>query len=310
MKITFLIENFTLGSPGQQLLDRFLFDGRHEIHAWGGQGRDLLTQRVQDHRLRLADTLEEAAAAAPPAVIVGGHALQERAMPLLAGAKTFVYGPLSPAAHTLARQRGIRACSGTVGATLLQLPAMNIPSGVRLSKTLVVTHGSSPEAEAIGLDALLALNGETKAERISHRTGPEIWDAVDRTLLDAALSRSDKVQGNTELDGRTEDLSTPDLVEAMAVNPRGWFLEHRGGATSALLFLDGVIADIVAAVETKDGLLVRKSVRSTQLFQAPAPQQEHFSRLTPKILEFLTTGKMPWSGERSVLLSKILESRS
>jgi len=121
-------------------------------------------------------------------------------------------------------------------------------------------------------------------------------------LLAAALSRSHSPQGDPVLDGRTQDLVGLGLVPKLARNPRGWLLEHRDGLRSTILVLDGVVADFNFAVRGQDASIV-----SAQLFRAPAPAEQHFSRLAAVMEEFFRTGGAPWPIERNLFIAGLLE---
>ncbi len=105
------------------------------------------------------------------------------------------------------------------------------------------------------------------------------------------------------LDGRTEDLVGLGLVPKLARNPRGWLLEHRDGLHSAILVLDGVVADFNFAVRAADG-----GISSAQLLRGAPPAEHHFSLLAGVIEDFFTTGKAPWPLERNLLIAGLLET--
>ena len=121
----------------------------------------------------------------------------------------------------------------------------------------------------------------------------------------SALSRSHSPQGDPVVDGRTQDLVGLGLVPKLARHPRGWRLEHRDGLHSTILVLDGVVADFNFAVRARDGSIV-----SAQLYRAPAPAEQHFSRLTAVLEDFFRTGKAPWPVERNLLIAGLLEAFS
>jgi len=149
--------------------------------------------------------------------------------------------------------------------------------------------------------------GESGVRSIRFLEGKELWKAGDKgnwswPLLAAALSRSHSPQGDPVLDGRTQDLVGLGLVPKLARNPRGWLLEHQDGLRSTILVLDGVVADFNFAVRAQDGSIV-----SAQLFRAPAPAEQHFSRLAAVLEDFFRTSKAPWSIERNLLVAGLLE---
>jgi len=161
------------------------------------------------------------------------------------------------------------------------------------------------------LDGLLPVlerrrGGESGVRSVRFLEGKELWRAGEKglwswSLLAAALSRSHTPQGDPVLDGRTQDIVGLGLVPKLARNPRGWLLEHRDGLRTAILVLDGVVADINFAVRAQNG-----DVLSAQLFRAPAPAEHHFSRLAAVMEDYFRDGKSPWLLERNLLVTGLL----
>ena len=67
--------------------------------------------------------------------------------------------------------------------------------------------------------------------------------------------------------------------------------------------LDGVVADFNFAVRAKDG-----SVVSAQIFRAPPPVEQHFSRLAATMENFFRGEESPWPVERNLLMAGLLEA--
>ena len=92
----------------------------------------------------------------------------------------------------------------------------------------------------------------------------------------------------------------------MAPNPRAHLIDHVHGMDythslrTTILVLGGVVGDILVAVKAGRRLLPG-SAYSTQLFQSPSPQQEHYSRLVATITDFFTTGRPPWETKRAIV---------
>jgi hypothetical protein len=91
-------------------------------------------------------------------------------------------------------------------------------------------------------------------------------------------------------------------VKKLARNPRGWILEHRDGLRSAILVLDGVVADINFAVRARDGALI-----SAQLYCPPAPNRCEFDPFVGMLEDFFRTARRPWPLERTVVIAKFME---
>ena len=79
-------------------------------------------------------------------------------------------------------------------------------------------------------------------------------------------------------------------------------LEHRDGLSSALLVLDGVVADFNFAVRAKEGGII-----SAQVYRPPAPAEHHYSRLAAMLEGYFQTGIPPWPVEQNVLAAELLE---
>ena len=137
-------------------------------------------------------------------------------------------------------------------------------------------------------------------------TGDEFWRALRepwvKSLLAAALSRSNTAQGDGLRDGRTQDLLGKGLVKKLARQPRGWLLEHRDGFRSAVVVLDGVVADTNFAVRSRGGALT-----SAQLYRPPAPNRCEFDPFVGVLVDFFQTAKRPWTAERSVVMAEFME---
>jgi len=337
-KITFLLGEFALQTPAQQILDRFLLgyprDGgwrkfagtKFFVAASRSIGDAELTRRVRDFGLaRVTD--EQGYIQDSDAVVIipsgsGAKPLPDNLVRFLIAARgkvdaCFIYGALghSPdVAHdmkgaAIAAQMGL--LSGTWVPVAARLPQVDVPAGAQLAEALVVVQGPKSEAELHGLDLVLALaerrrGGEVGIESVRTLAGGEVWrEGEKRTwswpLLAAALSRSNSPQGDALKDARTQDLAGLGLVQKLAREPRGISLQHKDGLRSTVLVLDGVVADINFAVQLRSGEVI-----SAQVLRSPAPAENHYTRLVAVIDDFFRTGKAPWPASRGVLLSDLL----
>lgn len=329
-KIVFLLDEFALQTPGQQLLDRFLIGYPrngvwHRDAQWRitvctppGAGDELLERRVRDFSLVRASDPAQAVASADAVVIAPGgqgETANETLIQLALehaprGCPCFVYGLLgnsvASAGATLhrAEARGVPLAAGTWLPVTWRLPEVDVPHGAALKEALVVVQGPLPLAAMQGVELLHALtwNRQTagaKAIRIEPMSGAEVWAEGRKgtwswPLLAAAIARSNSPQGDVLKDGRTQDLVGRGLVEALARSPHGWTFQHSDGLRSTLLVLDGVIADYNFAVQPQRGAII-----SAQLYRAPAPSEHHYSRLTAVMEDFFRTGESPWPLARS-----------
>ena len=338
-KIGFLIEEISETTPAQQLLDRFLIghprDGalrlnlKHEVSAYlpVTNNASELDERIEDHNLLVAPTAEAAMEHAHAAVLVSrkpGATANDRFLEIALGslpegAPCFVHGALATTlekatrAMRLAASRKILLLAGTPLGVTWRLPEVDLPPETPLSEALIVVQGTAPGAEFHALEALLPVierrqGGESGIRSVRFLEGKKVWDSGRRgawswPLLAAALSRSHTPQGDPVLDGRTQDLAGLGLVPTLAKSPRAWLLEHLDGLRTTLLVLDGVVADFNFAVRAGDG-----AITSAQVFRAPPPGEQHYSRLTSVIDDFFQTARPPWPIERNVLIAGALET--
>lgn len=339
ISLVFLLEKFALQTPGQQLLDRLLTcfprDGelqrpterRVTVCLKERQPNADVERRTKDFGLarseHAATTLAQADAVLVVPDVPGSAASEKLIDTALQGAPNdssiFVYGPLGPGLAAARRQINLAASrrlpllAGTELPVTWRLPQVDVKPGTRLTDALVVVQGGSPRAELDALECLLPVierraGGETGVRRVHRLEDGALWKAGERkrwswTLLAAALSRSDSPQGDAVKDGRTQDLAGLGLVPKLARNPRGWLVEHRDGLRSALLVLDGVVADYNFAVMTAS-----REIISAQILRPPAPAQQAFSGLAAVVEDFFRTGKPPWPANRSVLEAGLLET--
>ena len=296
--------------------------------------------RPEEFHLGVAPTAERAVAGADAVVIVARRpgALANEAFLRIAleeapeGAACFVHGALANNLASArkfadkAASRRIALRSGTPLSVTWRLPAMDVPMGTPLTEALIVVQVNplsiqatppSPPATLAGaelqaLDGLLPVverrrGGESGIRSVRFLEGKGLWRAGEKglwpwPLLAAALSRSHTPQGDAVSDGRTQDLAGLGLVPKLARNPRGWLLEHGDGLRTAILVLDGVVADFNFAVRAQNG-----DLHSAQLFRAPAPAEHHFSRLAAVMEDFFLGNPPPWPVERNLLIAGLLE---
>jgi hypothetical protein len=174
---------------------------------------------------------------------------------------------------------------------------VDVEAGAKASEALVVSVGGPGEAEFLGIEALLPLverrrGGESGVISVRALVGPEVARAAkeglwSEKLLGAALSRSDTPQGDALQDGRTQDLVGLGLWQGLARDPAAYLVEHRDGLRSAVLILNGVVADINFAVQLEGETV------SAQLYRPPPPNSHHWSCLALRVSEFFDGGPAP-----------------
>ena len=336
--LAILLENFKLGQPSQQLLDRFKIGFQHDgkwrqpgdrkviVHVPEGEWSAELDRRASEFGLLRAPSRAAALREADAVLVVprglgmatNEELIEETLAQLPEGRPCFVHGVLANnlvgarRMVDLARRRKIPLVSGSALAAADQLPPVDIELNAPLKEALVVVQGSFASGEHAGLGCLLPLierraGGETGVNRVYRYAGSMLWNVVravswPRHLLAPALSRSNSPQGDPVKDGRTQDLEGLKLVKKLAVNPRGWMIHHKDGFRSTILILDGVVEDFNFAVERKDGTVV-----SAQVHRPPLPNDDVYSRLAAAIDAFFETDQTPWPTQRAILEAHLME---
>jgi len=329
-RIAFILDDFVVGKPSQQLLDRFLIgyprDGafhqieKCEIAAHSQTPSADLVIRSKDFGLQMAASRMDAVANADAIVFLTGNTnLLESILPSMkSGARCFVYGRLArdeqsaKALAALTRSRGIPLSSSTATSGSFRLPDVSLQAGSKVREALIIVQGPPLEAELEALEGLLPLlenrhQGEAGLKRIYRLNEQALGHAMDgsvpffKNLLAAAISRSNTIQGDPLKDGRTQDVTGFGLVRGLATEPRGWVIEHLDGVRSTILVLNGVLADFNFSIALANGEIV-----SAQLYRPPPPMEEHFSRLCAHIEDFFRGGKPPAPIERGILIAELM----
>jgi hypothetical protein len=335
-----LLDRFLVGYPRDGILHRPACETVSAHLMLSGNEADF-DKRPDDFDLAVEPNAAQAVEGADAVVVVSrrpGALANERFLQIAleraaAGATCFVHGVLANTLRrgrellSLAHSRQVALLAGTPLCTTWRLPEVDLPRGTALAEALIVvqinplaaqaTPPSPPAtmggAELHALEGLLPMlqrrrGGESGVRNVQFLEGKNVWRAGDKglwswPLLAAAISRSHTPQGDPVLDGRTQDLVGLGLVPKLARHPRGWLLEHCDGLRSALLVLDGVVADFNFAVRAQDGSLV-----SAQLFRAPPPAEHHFNRLVAVVEDFFRGSQPPWPVERNLLIAGLLET--
>src|SRR5436190_5265970 len=194
-----------------------------------------------------------------------------------------------------------------------RLPDIELPLNSEIDSALMVGYGGADVMDFHGLEALQCMverrkGGESGVSAVQMIEGDAVWKAGEdgrysKELLTAALSRSDTPQGQTIVDGRTQDLVAKGELPKLVKAPSAYFIEYRDGLKATLLMLNGAIKDFTFAARVKGA-----GVQSTQFFLSPEPNVTYSACLVRKIEELFDTGKAPYPVERTLLVSGILES--
>jgi hypothetical protein len=194
-----------------------------------------------------------------------------------------------------------------------RLPDIELPLNSEIENALMVGYGGADVMDFHGLEALQCMlerrqGGESGVAAVQMIEGDAVWKAGEegrysKELLTSALSRSDTPQGQTIVDGRTQDLVGKGELPKLVKKPAAYFIEYRDGLKATLLMLDGAIKDFTFAARVRGA-----GVQSTQFFLSPEPNVTYSACLVRKIEELFETGKAPYPVERTLLVSGILES--
>ena len=193
-----------------------------------------------------------------------------------------------------------------------RLPAVEIPYDAEIDEALMIGVGGSDAMDYHALEAMQCMverrrGGETGIRSVQLIEGDAVWKAAEagrwsNRLLEAALSRSDSLQGNTNLDSRPQNLAKNGELPKLVANPSAYFIERNDGLKTTLLMLNGAVEDYTFAARLKGGEIV-----STQFFLPPTPNVTYSACLVSQIEKMIVTGKAPYPVERTEIVSAMLD---
>jgi hypothetical protein len=211
------------------------------------------------------------------------------------------------------RRLGFPVLAGSSLPVTWRLPDVELPLGCEIEDALMVGEGGSDAMDFHALEGLQCMverrkGGETGVKAVQLVEGDAVWKAGEegrwsKELLTSALSRSDTPLGLTVKDGRTQDLVHNGELPKLVKNPWAYFIEYADGLKATLLMLDGALRDFNFAARVKGRGLI-----STQFLLTPEPNVTYSARLIGKVEEMFVTGKAPYSVQRTLLTSGVLES--
>jgi len=194
-----------------------------------------------------------------------------------------------------------------------RLPPIELPLGCVIDQALAVGVGGSDAMDFHALEALQCMverrnGGETGVQSVQFISGESVWEAGDRgrwprDLLEAALARSDSLQGLSVADGRTQNLAAGDEIRRLVRRPSAYFLDYADGTRATLLMLDGAVMDFTFAARLRGPA----PIYSTQFLLPPNPNVAYSACLMRKVEEMIETGAAPYPVERTLLVSGVLE---
>ncbi len=193
-----------------------------------------------------------------------------------------------------------------------RLPPVEIPYGVKVEEALMLGVGGSDAMDYHALEAMQCMverrkGGETGIRSVQMLEGTAVWKAGEegrwsKRLLEAALSRSDSLQGDSQLDSRPQDLANNGQLPKLVTDPAAYFIERSDGLRTTLLMLNGAMRDYTFAARLGTGEIV-----STQFFLPPTPNVTYSACLVAQIEEMIVSGRAPYPVERTQIASAMLD---
>ncbi len=194
-----------------------------------------------------------------------------------------------------------------------RIPAIEFPLDCVIEEALMVGVGSSDASDYHALEAMQCMverrrGGESGVKSVQLIQGDAVWKAGEegrwsKRLLEAALSRSNKLLGDTLIDARPQDLANNGQLPKIVKEPAAYCIEHSDGLQSTLLMLNGAVQDRTFAAR-----LQGMSEPQATLFHLPPRDNVAYSAcLAEKIEEMIETGQAPYPVERTLIVSGILD---
>lgn len=225
--------------------------------------------------------------------------------------------PLGPAQARkmveASRQQGFPVLAGSSLPMTWRLPPLDLPAGCRVEQALMVGIGSRRSDRYRALETLQAMverrrGGETGVRSVQSVSGQAVWRAGSsgrwsRELLEAALARSDSLQGETLKDGRPRELVKSGELPRLVEHPEACLVDYSDGVRAAVLMLDGAVGDFTFAARLRD----LSETPSTQFLLPPEPNRAGSACLAARIEDLVQSGRSPIRPERAWIASGILE---
>ena len=92
------------------------------------------------------------------------------------------------------------------------------------------------------------------------------------------------------------------MLPGLVPHPAAYLIEYRDGFRATMLMLTGAVEDFNFSARVRG-----KGLVSTQFLLTPVPNVTYSACLVSKIEQMFTTGKAPYSIDRTLLTSGILE---
>ena len=211
------------------------------------------------------------------------------------------------------RQLGFAVLAGSSLPMTWRLPPLELPTGCRLEQALMVGIGSRRSDRYRALETLQAMverrrGGETGVRSVQSVAGEAVWRAGksgrwSRELLEAAVARSDSLQGKTLEDGRPRDLVKSGELPRLVEHPEACLVDYSDGLRAAVLMLNGAVGDFTFAAR----LLDLSEVASTHFLLPPEPNRAGSVCLAARIEDLIQSGRSPIRPERAWIAAGILD---
>ena len=212
-----------------------------------------------------------------------------------------------------ARQLKFPVLAGSSLPMTWRLPPLELPIGCRVEQALMVGIGSRRSDRYRALETMQAMverrrGGETGVRSVQSVAGQAVWRAGSsgrwsRELLEAAVARSDSLQGRTLKDGRPRDLVKSGELSRLVEHPEACLVDYSDGVRAAVLMLNGAVGDFTFAAHLRDV----SGVPSTQFLLPPEPNLAASACLAARIEDMIQSGRSPIPPERAWIASGILD---
>ena len=211
------------------------------------------------------------------------------------------------------RQLGFPVLAGSSLPMTWRLPPLELPAGCRVEQALLVGIGSGRSDRYRALETLQAMverrrGGETGVRSVQSVAGEAVWRAGRNgrwspELLQAAVARSDSLQGETLKDGRPRDLVGSGELPRLVEQPEACLVDYSDGVRAAVLMLNGAVGDFTFAARLGDV----SGVPSTQFLLPPEPNRAGSACLAARIEDLVQSGRSPVRPERAWIAAGILD---
>lgn len=209
---------------------------------------------------------------------------------------------------------GFPLMAGSSLPVTFRLPSVEMPWEAVVEDALMVGCGGSDAMDFHAFEAMQCMlerrcGGETGVRSVQLIDGDAVWQAGrdgrwSMELLEAALSRSNELQGRTRVDARPQDILRNGQLQELARHPSAYFIEYVDGTRATLLMLSGAVNDFTFAARLKG----QTEPLSTLFYLPPTPNVVYSAELMHHVESMFVSGLAGYPVERTLLTSGMLES--